>query len=482
MSDGISRRRLLGGGLELAAARALDAAPASGELLAGWASADITPDRPVALAGQFYTRVSKSVHDPITATVLALESRGNSAGQAVMVACDLVAITPELEQALRQRAKERLRDFDSARLFLNATHTHTAPETRDGRYEIPAGVMTAAEYRAFAVERIAPAVAEAWNSRKPGGVSWALGQAVTGHNRRVVYADGTARMYGKTDRADFRRVEGYEDHGVELLYLWDAGNKLTGVVVNIACPSQVLEGQSYISADFWHDVRKLMRERHAENPLVLPMVSAAGDQSPHLLFRRRAEERLRERLGLTETEEIARRIVDAVDYALPAARRDIRPSVPFVHQVEDLGLPVRAISAAEAEAAQQDYERLTKLPASDRTRYVQMNRAKDVMDRYQRQMSEPYHQITMHAIRLGDIAIVTNPFELYLDFGIQMKARSRAEQTFVVQLAGGGSYLPTAQAMAGGHYGTEAASNLVGPEGGQILVDRTVEAIESLWK
>jgi hypothetical protein len=80
------------------------------------------------------------------------------------------------------------------------------------------------------------------------------------------------------------------------------------------------------------------------------------------------------------------------------------------------------------------------------------------------------------------IAIATNPFELLLDYGIQIKARSRAERTFVAQLSGAGTYLPTAKAVAGGHYSAEAADNLVGPEGGQVLVERTVEAIYSMWR
>lgn len=119
-------------------------------------------------------------------------------------------------------------------------------------------------------------------------------------------------------------------------------------------------------------------------------------------------------------------------------------------KVQNLHLPVRSISAAEAAAAQQDYDQLTKLPATGRTRYSRLRRAKDVMDRYQRQSIEPYYETTMHALRLGDIAIVTNPFELYQDFVIQMKARSPAEQTFVVQLAGRGACLPAAKAVAGG--------------------------------
>ena len=40
----------------------------------------------------------------------------------------------------------------------------------------------------------------------------------------------------------------------------------------------------------------------------------------------------------------------------------------------------------------------------------------------------------VHIIRLGSVAIATNPFELFLDYGNQIKARSLAEQTFLVQL------------------------------------------------
>ncbi len=37
------------------------------------------------------------------------------------------------------------------------------------------------------------------------------------------------------------------------------------------------------------------------------------------------------------------------------------------------------------------------------------------------------------------------------------------------------------RALAARHYGAGAADNLVGPEGGQILVNRTLELIDRLW-
>ena len=86
-----------------------------------------------------------------------------------------------------------------------------------------------------------------------------------------------------------------------------------------------------------------------------------------------------------------------------------------------------------------------------------------------------------HVIRLGDVAIATNDFELFTQYGIQIKSRSPALQTFIIQLAGPGSYLPTAEAVRGGGYSAIVASSVVGPDGGRVLVDRTVELINSLW-
>jgi hypothetical protein len=55
-------------------------------------------------------------------------------------------------------------------------------------------------------------------------------------------------------------------------------------------------------------------------------------------------------------------------------------------------------------------------------------------------------------------------------------------QTFVIQLAGAGTYLPSERAVLGGGYSAIPQSNRVGPQGGQVLVDRTVKLLDSMWK
>jgi len=81
------------------------------------------------------------------------------------------------------------------------------------------------------------------------------------------------------------------------------------------------------------------------------------------------------------------------------------------------------------------------------------------------------------------VAFASNPFELFLDFGNQIKARSLAEQTFLIQLANGTEgYLPTEKAEKGGHYSAFLSSGQVGHIGGEQLVRETIQDINNLFR
>jgi hypothetical protein len=92
------------------------------------------------------------------------------------------------------------------------------------------------------------------------------------------------------------------------------------------------------------------------------------------------------------------------------------------------------------------------------------------------------YEMELHALRLGDVAIGSNEFELFTDYGVQMKARSPAVQTFIIQLAGPGSYLPSKRAVLGGGYSAIIQSSQIGPDGGQVLVEETIAAWQRFWK
>jgi hypothetical protein len=469
---------------------ALVAGATAAELLVGAASVDITPTCPVALTGQFNLRIAKSVETPLTANVVALESREGDKplDAAVMVSCDLIGIPNEVLALVRQEVKKRLPDLDVKKIFLNGTHTHTAPVLDDGKYTIPKeGVLQPAEYRTFLAGGVAEAVAQAWNGRKPGSVTWGLGHAVVAYNRRATYANGTSKMYGKTDVPEFRGIEGYEDHDIGTLFFWNAEGKLLAVVVDVSCTAQEVEGRSAVNADFWHPVREALHKRFGPDVCILGWIGAAGDQSPHLMYRKAADERMLRLRGLSRMEEIARRIDRAVEESYEAVKDDRHAGVPLVHKVETLALPMRLVTeaeCAEAKAAVEDAAaQIAKDPkAADRV-HRRMKWFERTVERFEAQKTDPKptHEIEVHVLRIGDAVVCTNPFELFTDFGIRMKARSKAVQTFVVQLVGTGGYVPTESAVRGGGYSAVVHSNQIGPEGGQVLVDRTVELIDSLW-
>jgi len=422
-------------------------------LFFGWATESIVPPKPVALAGQYHTRISGEAHDPITVTALAIETRDQQGviDQVVWVSCDLVGIRGKTVGNVRKLVAKALPDLEVMKIVISTTHTHTAPAITDAEetdlhpydfagswaYRISAeqqNIMRPREYLDFLEQQIAAAVVRAWKSRQPGGVSSGLGHASIARNRRAVYFDGTARLYGDTKDPNFSHTEGTSDDSVDALFFW-RGGQVIGMVLTLYCPSQSVEGELYLSADFWYDARKLLRERYTPDLFVLPLTGAGGDQSPHIQVGKVSEAGMLKRRKLDYRQEIARRIVHAVEDVAEIARQSIRADVWLDHRVEHFRLPVWKVSEqrfAESSAIfKAGKDRLNNLTSPD---YINWRVSRTMMARYELQKTDPFYHAEIHALRLDDLAIATNPFELYTDYGLRIKARSPAAQTSVVQL------------------------------------------------
>ena len=496
-------------------------------LKVGWASREIVPDGPVALRGQFYERVSQYVRDSLTVTALALEQlddRGAACAQAVLVSCDLATAPSFLQQRVQSEVAVKLPGLDTSRIVLFATHTHTGPmlaEPGSASAGLTASAATGttrndlvapAAYLALVVRRICDAVEEAWNARAVGGVSAATEIAVTGHCRLAGYRDGSVRMYGNTQTADFAGILGPNDPYLEMLFFWDADQRPTGAILNACCPAQVVEHQSFVSADYWAEARKLVRQKLGDGFFVLPAAGAAGDQSPRDLVRLRREavevneSPLNSHLPVANTKDpgwemydergltiIGERIAAAVEQAFPRAQAGIRTDAELRHEWRRIQLPLRRVSTDDyGWAVKQCQDTLARhritgnldelyrtLPSRVREEVFP---AYGVVRRYRLQQTKDFFETEIHALRVGDSAIVTNPFELFLEYGLRMRARCSAKQLLIVQLAcDEGLYLPTERAIGGGSYSAIVASNLVGPEGGTLLVGHSVALVESLF-
>ena len=497
------------------------------KLMLGWAEESLVPEKKVPLAGQFYERISQYVYSPITATACALECGGQ---EAILVSVDIVSMQKFLIDEIRCRFAELCPEVDPEKLILFATHTHTAMEVRPiakttagtGLSAInrlleeffPAGklytaktteddsVMSREEAGHWVAEQVALAAKRAWDNRREALYANEFGRAAVGMCRRVSYDDGSAKMWGDTNTANFVAMEGGNDSGVELLYTFDPDRNLTGVWANIACPAQILEQRSFISADYWGEVKKILRSRLGENIHVLGMCAAAGDQCPRDLIRwvdpetpiddpnvsrpnllkRRADPSM---YDISGCQRVGKRIANEILCVLEEIT-EYHAEPIFCHETVRLNLPLRkATPAQHAEAV----ERIEH--------YVEKNRDKESFDysdtaklyvyagtikRFREQQLGEVVPIEYHVLRLGDICLTTNPFELFLDYGNRIRARSYARQTFIAQLCCDSlGYLPTEKAEKAGHYSAYISSGCVGHEGGDLLVRDTLARINAMF-
>lgn len=441
----------------------------------GFASRDFTPDRPAMLQGQMHVRVAREAMDPLTVTAMAFEGAGGA--RAVLCSCDLAGVPDNLMAAVRQRLAQRLPEVPPQAVMLLATHTHTSLVIEDGWYPpAPAGAMTTQECMNRVADAAADAIVEAWNSRTPCSVNRALGHAVVGHNRRAAYADGSSAMYGDTSRADFSHIEGFEDHSLDILFAWDGTGKLAGLMLAIPCPSQVDEHLTKFSADYWHEVRQELRRRLGPRVGVLGLCAAAGDQSPHWMLYKAQEQEMLRRRGRTQRQDIAAGVADAVERALactpPTAGDSPLAVVNQRHELTALKIDRAQRDAAQAAFAAYKGDKNDWYP----------RRQRQAVEAFDSGRGLPPFAVELLGLRIGDVGLVASPFELFLDYSMRIKTRSRAAQTIVAQLAAGrGLYLPTRRAVQGGSYGANPAVCQVGPEGGDELVAASLAILAELF-
>ena len=495
----------------------------------GWSEVSITPEKKISLAGQFAERISEYVEKPVTVTAMAVEAGGE---QMILCSVDLLSADWNLVEAVRQNLAGNDLGIDPQKIILSAIHTHTGPGyTRTSRIHNAQGmksnleilkpflaegqeyiltanvsnsnpeIMVGDEMLQFLIERITRAVVEAWQNRAPGSFTNAFGRAAVGMCRRVTYSDGTAQMWGNTNTAVFDAVEGGSDTGIELMYIHNEAGKLTGIVANLACPAQCVQHRLFVSPDFWGEAKMLLRKHFGEDIQLLALCSAAGDQCPVDLVRwvnpesdihdpncerdnpptRKADPSMFDLAGMRKTgRRIAREIIDVYEEGLDDAQSDI----VFTHKVSDYRLPLRRATLTEAEiakAAIRDYLR-DKPGNVDFNDMAKLQRHLGILSRMELQDHVENLPTQVHVIRMGSVAFATNPFELFLDYGNQIKARTLCEQTFLVQLANGyEGYLPTAKAEQGGHYSAFLPSGKVGHIGGEMLVRQTLEDINAMF-
>ena len=496
------------------------------QLKLGWARREISVEGPVSIPGQTYMRLSEGIRDPLYVTALVVDG-GEGQDHVIFCSCDIITLANNVIADTCQLVSQLRPEINTGAIVMNATHTHSGCNIRANQPKVsPDGkpIYPVDEYREFFVKMCAEAIVESWDNRSEGGIGYGYGYAVVAHTRRVCYfhdqslksnsvaPNGHCIMYGNTNDPDFSHYEGGADHFLNLMFTFDKQNKLTGVVVNVPCPSQVTEQLTLLSADYWHDVRQLIAQEFGEHVFVLPQCAAAGDVSPRILHYRKAQARRmrlkhdmpyipgsREKIdrynkSISECKDIAERIMEGIRDVYSWAKKDIQTEVAVRHRVTQMELERRKITDEEKAWCEENLELLKDMepkaedmtPEEYRVAYSnycsKVRRNKAGIERCEDVKQNPNLTMQSHTVQIGDIAFATIRFETYIDFMHRLQARSPFIQTFVMQLAGteGGNYLATARGAEAKGYSASMFCNMVSADGGHQWVENQLQILNEM--
>lgn len=465
-------------------------------ILAGAAKTDITPRLPIRLVGQYYQRVADKIDTRLYANILALEGADGDA--AVMVSCDLLAVSRGFTEMVRRKVAAIENTPPVECIMLSAIHTHTAPylsrtamsEFWGSDFEIspdPEKETLPEDYAEEISSKIALGIAKAWQERHEVKLAAGFDHISIGYNRRTRYADGHTEMYGSTFRPDFMEMEGGTDDGIHFILIYNTDGSTLAAVIEAACPAQVMEHHDFICSDYWNTVREKIAARMGEFPVV-SLCGAAGDLSPRDLVRTPMEEpemHATEMYNKPGVERVASRICEAFFRFAESAK--VEEDAELRHKVSFCQLPLRKVTREEAQAASEKYDALRSkyktIGEFTEGECTRLSLLAATRNRYEHQQHTDTHPVEIHTLKLGSVCIATNPFELFVAYADRIRAGSGMPNTMVVQLTNGyEGYLPSAKAISCGGYSAGVNNGFLGAEGGDALVSRTLEMMNSLKK
>ncbi len=425
---------------------------------AGFASVEYTPQLGLNLQGQMSPRVATEVRDPLSANAMALRQDDLTT---VLVTLDLCMAHEDFVRET-QLLFEKQHNIPAAHLLIHATHTHVAPSVHDliGENE------TSPQYVARIQEKLLEAAATAIKNLEPVQLFASCGHMeMMGWNRRAVFEDGTAKMYGHSEMPGFAGLEGPRDPQLPVLFAKNETGKISGVLVNFASHPNCIEGESRYSADYPGEVRRLISNT-LDGAKVLYLTGAAANTAPSILDPFDSSHPWRGEEGLIRSgrylagealKTIAETIAPMGNPQLKLQQTTLQiPLKPWPKESDPWYPQGRGAAEIYYERSKNEWPTLSQTPSLNR--------------------------VNLNVLQMGDAILCTNPAELFVEYGLEIKKLSSAKVTFISELTDGYvGYVPTAKAYRGGGYETwPAPSSRLAQDAGDQIVEGTKVLIEKL--
>ncbi|MFA7172107.1 MAG: LamG-like jellyroll fold domain-containing protein [Kiritimatiellia bacterium] len=411
---------------------------------AGAYAQDITPEYfPITVNGSFKPHYAKSALDPLHARCLVLD---DSLGQIAMAVVDSCMLDRELLEEAKQIAS-RLTGIPTGRIFISATHTHSAPAAVS-----VLGTDYEPRYRAWLPGKIAEGIHKASNALVPAQVGWAVESLPeVAQSRRWItrpdrikedpFGEFTTRatMHPGHRNPDWEEPSGPMNPEVSVL----AVRRPDGSPIALLGSFSIhYVGSSALSADYFG----IFAERVAD------LLKAGGEGQPFvgILANGVSGDAYLKNYTLEKQDKFDKHsIAEVVAQAACKAYRAAAWSdwLPLDVRESELELKLREPKIkwakkfmAEIEAGREKVDSRSGTYAREQFLLAEMPNTV---------------RIKLQALRIGKLAIVGIPCEVFAITGLRIADASPFEHTFTVMLANGyNGYLPPPEQMVMGGYTT----------------------------
>jgi len=408
------------------------AASGAAEPQAGWkagtCSVVITPERPMLMCGSVSPKPSTGkIHD-LYAKALALEDRRGT--RLVIVAIDVAMIPGSMRDWLEREVRRRF-GLPPQGLLLNASHTHSGPETRVARAVLygfpPQQVERIRQYVDRLQAKLLEAVDGAIGNMAAARLAYTHARAGFAMNRRL-----------KTDRGYVMgpNPDGPVDHDVPVLKVQSPGGQLQAVVFGYACHAVAVKSHKFCG-DYPGFAQRYVEQAHP-GATALFLTGCAGDQRPYPTG------------SLVLAEQYGRELANAVEAALIAQPRPVRG--PLRLALEEVALEFDKPPSREQLKQQ-----------ANSAKGIQRRRAEILLKELEQtgslRTTWPY---LVHVAQFGsDLTLAALGWEVVVDYSLRLKAELAGPPVWVAAYSNEVyNYVPSLRVLKEGGY--EAGGSLLG--------------------
>jgi neutral ceramidase len=431
------------------------------ELKTGVGRVDITP--PIGIRMQGYaarTHGAIGIHDRLEATAIAFDDGSN---RIAIVTCDLVGLDRISVRKSRRIASE-ICGIDPNAVMISCSHTHGGPAIGRRSY-----VEAEKQYLHILERQIATSVALAVGDLRNSKIFVGKGSINIGVNRRLLTETGM--VIGVNP-------DGPIDPDVAVLRIDDESGKTRALLFSHSCHGTTLGGDNYqITADYVGYARRTIEGALREDGTISSFVNgAAGNINPHP----RGTYELARAHGIALAGEAIRTSQAAQEAEEPAIlHHEVETVLPLSEPppLEEIEAGLRdlqkELQSKESKGIHAPGPRAQVLWREEMRRRIQKGSVKDGI------------RVRIQAVRIGPMAIVGIPGEVFVEIGRGIKEESPFAHNIVAGYTNGSfGYIPTAQAFEEGGYEPNSHVYLLeqkfSPNVGEIARKASMDALRAL--